>query len=272
MKRYKNILLILGVLGTLVLNEDSLGILDIHGETVKATKESDVKYKDNYIQSINLGDKVCYYCIFSSNEDVSVLIDDITYKGSNVTGVQNYRLDNVPKLRETDDKSFDRYNVEDNEYAFIKFKDVMEEDKNVYVYFAQMPLGVNSNKFKESEYIVNVGEPTFNDFETTKDGLKYKYYDGHYAEGWQNIDNNIYYFNKDTGLAQKGWMEDKVASERVDWYYFDEEYKMVTGFQEIEGKQYWFSDNGKMLVNTTAPDGITIDENGVYLEETESEQ
>lgn len=260
-------LLVLMLLG---LSIGNLGILNIYGDT--NNKESEVKYKDTYIKSINLGDKICYYCIFSSNEDISVSIDDITYKGSNITGVQNYRLDDIPKLKETEDKTYDRYNVEDNEYAFIKFKDVIEDNKKVYVYFAQMPLGINTDKFKEPEYIVSIGEPIFNDFETTKDGMKYKYYDGSYAKGWVNIDEKIYYFNEDTDLAQKGWMQDVTNEEgNGDWYYFDDKCTMVTGLQEIEGKKYWFNDSGKMLVNTTAPDGVTIDENGVYLEESESE-
>lgn len=248
--------------------------LNVYASKVEESKSSEsekvgeVKYKDISLKSIRLGDKECYYCIFSSNEDVVVSIDDITYKGSGISGVQNYRLDNIPKLKETENKDYDRYNLEDNEYAFIKFKDVAENDKKVYIYFAQMPFGIKTDKFKESEYIVSVGEPRFNDFELDGKSVKYKYYDGSYAKGWTNIDEKIYYFNEISNEAQSGWMQD---TSNGDWYYFDDKNIMVTGLKEIEGKKYWFSDNGKMLVNTTAPDGKTIDENGVYIENDNEE-
>lgn len=256
MKRFKVYLIGIGLLCILSVCR----FLQVHADN---TNNSDiVKYKDTALKSISIGDKECYYCIFSSNKDIKVLIDDITYKGSAISGVQNYRLDNIPKLKETEDKTYDRYSIDGNEYAFVKFKDISEDNKKVYIYFAQMPFGVKIDKFKDSEYIVSVGEPTFNDFEIDGENIKYKYYDGTYAKGWNEIDNKIYYFDETSGIAQNGWIQDTNTSE---WYYL-EDCVLVKGLKEIDGKKYWFNDDGKMLVNTTAPDGNTIDENGIYIE------
>lgn len=258
MKKYKQIIILCIILLL------SLNVLNIHGDN-----KSDIKYKDSYIQSIDLGDKICYYCIFSSNEDVKVDIHDISYKGNELSNVQNYRLGNIPKLVENEKGNYDRYNIEDNEYSFIKFKDILDNNKNIYIYFGQMPIGVKTDKFIGGEYIVKVGEPTYNDFEVNGDNLKYKYYDGSYAKGWVVIDNKQYYFDEDTNIARKGWLEDAKNS---SWYYFDDNYSMIKGVYEIDGIKYYFDDTGKMLINTTAPDGTKIDANGVYLESTENEE
>lgn len=91
---------------------------------------------------------------------------------------------------------------------------------------------------------------------------KWKYYDlGKLATGWQEVDNNIYYFDN-SGIMQTGWlhidekwyycdpsghMKTGWMLQNNKWYYFDPSGKMLTGLKDINGSRYYFSEDGMML-------------------------
>ncbi|MBM7642516.1 hypothetical protein [Streptococcus loxodontisalivarius] len=106
----------------------------------------------------------------------------------------------------------------------------------------------------------------------TDDG-KWYYYDdkGNYLTGQQTIDGKEYYFNKDgsqlkggsviidgttyfadedTGILDKGqWVSDgqwRYPSGEVDYYWaYTANGKKITGFQTIDGKEYYFYSSGR---------------------------
>ena len=46
-----------------------------------------------------------------------------------------------------------------------------------------------------------------------------------------------------------------------EWYYMDKTGAMQTGFQVINGKKYYFDEQGKMLKNTTV-EGVVLGADG----------
>lgn len=57
--------------------------------------------------------------------------------------------------------------------------------------------------------------------------------------GFQTLENETYYFDKETGYMHTGFLE-----EGDDLYYFDEEGKQKTGLQTIDNKTYYFKKDG----------------------------
>ena len=49
------------------------------------------------------------------------------------------------------------------------------------------------------------------------------------------------------------------------WYYFDGFNGMVTGWHKDVGKWYYLGNDGKMLANTTTPDGYTVGSDGALI-------
>lgn len=47
------------------------------------------------------------------------------------------------------------------------------------------------------------------------------------------------------------------------WYQNDDGSYPVNQWKEIDGKEYYFGEDGYMLANTTTPDGYQVDENGM---------
>lgn len=70
-------------------------------------------------------------------------------------------------------------------------------------------------------------------------GQKY-YFDssGSMKTGWIMTDGNWYYFMS-SGAAAKGWLQQGSV-----WYYLDDEGRMLTGEQTINGKTYVFNNSG----------------------------
>lgn len=63
-----------------------------------------------------------------------------------------------------------------------------------------------------------------------------KYYaDGEALTGWQEIDNNWYYFD-DSGAKQTGWLELDAGK-----YYMNKDGTMATGWVSVEGNLYYFA-------------------------------
>ena len=116
---------------------------------------------------------------------------------------------------------------------------------------------------------------------TTEDGFK-KYYfgDGQMATGWHLIDGNKYFFNGKGHLQQNKWLKDFDSdwnprflfvdkdgklkmSEWLQmdnhWYYVDARgYRMQSELAIINGKTYYFDDNGIMQTGTRVVNGINM--------------
>lgn len=73
-------------------------------------------------------------------------------------------------------------------------------------------------------------------------GKKYYYHKGKKVTGWAKINKNIYYFHPKTGQLHLGWLVDHGKK-----YYFKKTKNtgiMATGLYRIEGKYYYFGENG----------------------------
>lgn len=120
------------------------------------------------------------------------------------------------------------------------------------------------------------------------DGDKFKRYDGSYIEngfvvsredtyyfdaegkkvtGWQTIQGNKYYFNKNGAMQKSGWQEADDGK-----YYLGEKGAALTGWQELDGDTYYFGQDGKMATGEIYL-GIMVcrfDEDGKLLSKKES--
>ncbi|HHQ2899378.1 TPA: hypothetical protein ACSPOR_004595 [Bacillus cereus] len=88
--------------------------------------------------------------------------------------------------------------------------------------------------------------------------------------GFKSIGGIDYFFNRETGVMQKGWLYDGITSQtgKERWFYFDSNGKMKkgwlylngktyylhwhdglmqTGSQFIDGKEYHFNNNGELI-------------------------
>lgn len=79
---------------------------------------------------------------------------------------------------------------------------------------------------------------------------------GYMITGWfTDTDGAKYYFQEEVngseGRMMTGWVQVKDADGSMKWYYFN---------PVSDGTR------GKMLVNTTTPDGYRVDENGVWVQ------
>lgn len=75
---------------------------------------------------------------------------------------------------------------------------------------------------------------------------------------WINDGGGWWYKHHDGSYTKNNW-----ELIREDWYFFDENGYMKTGWIDWEGKRYYCDLNtGAMLKNTTTPDGYILDHNG----------
>lgn len=74
-----------------------------------------------------------------------------------------------------------------------------------------------------------------------------------------------YYFFDESGKMLSGWLTD----EQNNTYFLDNSFgsegKMVTGWKMISGKHYYFNGNGTLLKGGMTPDGYMVDANGAWL-------
>lgn len=80
------------------------------------------------------------------------------------------------------------------------------------------------------------------------------------AGGWKQDDKGWWYQNEDSSYTQNNW---QLIEE--SWYFFDGAGYMKTGWIEWEGKSYYCTENGDMLMNATTPDGHQVDGSGVKV-------
>ncbi|MBQ7174172.1 MAG: hypothetical protein IJR62_01760 [Lachnospiraceae bacterium] len=69
------------------------------------------------------------------------------------------------------------------------------------------------------------------------------------------------YLKADNTWAKNGW-------EQIDgkWYYFGSDNLMKTGWQKVRNYWYYLGDDGACWMNTTTPDGYTVNESGVWVD------
>ena len=74
--------------------------------------------------------------------------------------------------------------------------------------------------------------------------------------GWVK-DNGTWYYLDGSGAMQTGWVKDNGT-----WYYLDGSGAMQTGWKYVGSHWYYLNASGALLVNTTTPDGYTVNGNG----------
>ena len=105
--------------------------------------------------------------------------------------------------------------------------------------------------------------------------------------GWHIENNRLYYFSEkpseNFGSLQYGWIKNPSTG---NWYYANKTNgTILTGWQNIDGKYYYFADNdvltkdyldgkktisayGKLYMNTITPDGHLVDADGALIRYT----
>ena len=96
------------------------------------------------------------------------------------------------------------------------------------------------------------------------------------ATGWLKDGNKWYYLNAE-GIMQTGWVKDNGTWYYLDgsgamqtgwkyvgshWYYLNGSGAMQTGWKYVGSHWYYLNGSGALLVNTTTPDGYTVNGNG----------
>ncbi len=78
---------------------------------------------------------------------------------------------------------------------------------------------------------------------------------------WVQDDNGWWFRNFDGSYTTNGWQQIK-----DDWYFFDENGYMKTGWIDWDGRQFYCDPTtGAMLHDTTTPDGATVGADGARI-------
>lgn len=76
--------------------------------------------------------------------------------------------------------------------------------------------------------------------------------------GWKQNETGWWYQRADGTYPRDAW--EMIG---YDWYYFDQNGYMATGWIDWNGNQYYCGQpDGRMLADTVTPDGFTVDEDG----------
>ena len=78
--------------------------------------------------------------------------------------------------------------------------------------------------------------------------------------GWIKENGTWYYLNK-SGAMQTGWVK-----ENGTWYYLNKSGSMETGWFTVSDKWYYANESGALAINTTTPDGYTVNADGEWVE------
>ena len=78
--------------------------------------------------------------------------------------------------------------------------------------------------------------------------------------GWIKENGTWYYLNN-SGAMQTGWVK-----ENGIWYYLNQSGSMETGWFTVSDKWYYANESGALAINTTTPDGYTVNANGEWVE------
>lgn len=111
----------------------------------------------------------------------------------------------------------------------------------------------NEMKFTRNEGIITGFVSVCNaEYYTNSDGIVKKEWVEYPKDAW-------YYFDKETGIKRKGWVEDKES-----WYYLNQSGLMQTGWINDNGVWYYLDKSGEMLSNTTI-DGFVLGSTGAWI-------
>ena len=91
-------------------------------------------------------------------------------------------------------------------------------------------------------------------FEVTEEDLS------EWKGSWKQNERGWWYENRDGSWPKECWQ--MIDS---DWYFFDSEGYMKTGWIDWNGKSYFCSESGAMLVSCTTPDGYSVGEDGAKI-------
>ncbi len=83
---------------------------------------------------------------------------------------------------------------------------------------------------------------------------------GAMCTSWIYVEDIWYYLDKN-GAMCTGW---NIIDDM--WYLMESSGAMMTGWHEVGGKYYYMTENGDCLMNTTTPDGYSVDENGARVD------
>ena len=109
--------------------------------------------------------------------------------------------------------------------------------------------------------------------------------DGSFAAGWNKINGNWYYLSEENNsygemycnavtpdqyyvgasgaqVTQEGWINAGYA-----WIYLQKDNKAATGWKQLNGNWYYFSENGQMFEASTSYDGYYLKADGAMAEE-----
>ena len=89
----------------------------------------------------------------------------------------------------------------------------------------------------------------------------WKYYDSanNLLKSWVQIKDAWYYFDPVTGVMKTGWFKDANGN----WYFLStaedaSQGQMLKSWQVVDEYDYFFYKDGSLAVNTTTPDGYTL--------------
>lgn len=85
--------------------------------------------------------------------------------------------------------------------------------------------------------------------------------DGYMLQGWNAINDKVYYLVPVSGEMKIGWLLDN-----NNWYYLEESGAMKTGWVQVNGKWYYFNEDGRMASDTVTPDGYRVGLDGAWLQ------
>lgn len=115
--------------------------------------------------------------------------------------------------------------------------------------------------FTDSGKIIEEGWRTIND-------AKYYFEESRMVTGWQDINDATYYFNG-SGAMVTGWqyLEQREVDDygwgEPQWYWFTSTGKMVSSKEQtINGKNYFFDDQGRMLTGWVDPVNLVSSQYG----------
>ena len=83
------------------------------------------------------------------------------------------------------------------------------------------------------------------------------------ATGWVKDNGTWYYLNENYGaMVANNWIKDADGS----WYFFRGNGAMVANsWVQWKGEWYYCDKDGRMLTDTTTPDGYKVDKNGKWI-------
>ena len=164
-------------------------------------------------------------------------------------------------------------------YLIRKLKDGPELKLTFRVMVADDPYsgGSSSSSDEDDSYSASSSEPkSSGSWEAGERGWWYRYKDGTYpSNGWNLLEwqgkTSWYYFDAG-GYMTSGWLTDADGNR---YFLHDKpdgtQGYMYTGWHEIDGKWYYFSEAeggplGSLLVNTTTPDGYQVGADGAWIQ------